>query len=212
MNKLDVNPPAITISHASFPDLQPARRLIVLVPSLDVDSASLTRRVWELANVTGAHIQFLSLYSDVTQEPGLRRELVTMAAMVKDDMVSAEAVAVFGKDWVDVVKTRSHIGDVVVCLADHRVGLSRRLLSQILQSDLRLPLFILSDLNPRSDSRSTWQSHFASWVGSAAIVLGFFFLQAKMEPLATDWMHTALLMISILVEFWMILGWNSLFE
>lgn len=212
MNKLDLTPPAITLTPASFPDHQPARRLIVLVPSLEFDSASLARRVWELANVTGAHIQFLGLYSDSTQELGLRRELVTMAAMVKDDVVSAEAVVVFGKDWVDVVKTRAHYGDVIVCLAGHRVGLPRRRLSQILQSDLSLPLFILAELNPRNDFRLNWRSQVAAWMGSAAIIFGFFLLQVRINPLATNWTHAAMLIASILVECWMILGWNSLFE
>jgi len=114
MNKLDVSPPALTVSPASFSSLEPVRRLIVLVPTLEADLILVTRRVWELANTTDAHVQFLGLYSDPSQEPSLRRELVTMSAMVNDGRVSAEADAVFGKDWVDVVKTYYQAGDMVV--------------------------------------------------------------------------------------------------
>ena len=54
-----------------------------------------------------AHVQFLGLYSDPAQEPqSAARQLVTMSAMVNDGRVSAEADVVFGKDWVEVVKTR----------------------------------------------------------------------------------------------------------
>ena len=122
MNKIDVSPPALTISPASFPDPRPVRRLIVLVPSLEIDSILITRRVWELANTTGARVQFLGLYSNPAQEPSLRRELITMSAMVNNGNVSAKAEVAFGKNWFDIVKTRFQTGDMVVCLAQHRVG------------------------------------------------------------------------------------------
>ncbi len=211
MNKIDVSPPALTISPASFPDPRPVRRLIVLVPSLEIDSILITRRVWELANTTGARVQFLGLYSNPAQEPSLRRELITMSAMVNNGNVSAKAEVAFGKNWFDIVKTRFQTGDMVVCLAEHRVGVSRRLLSQMLQSDLNVPLYILSDLYPQGNLHSKWLPQIAAWAGSIAVILGFFFLQARINHLANDWPYTALLLISIPIEFWMILGWNSLF-
>lgn len=211
MNKLDVSPPVITVSPASFPGLRPARRLIVLVPTLEFDSAPIIRRVWELARATGAQVLFLSLYTDRTQEPSLRRGLVTMAAMVKDGKVSTEAEAVFGKDWLEVVRTRTQPGDTIICLEEHQVGFPHRPLSQVLQSNVDLPLYILSGLSPRGNSHPNRSSQIAAWIGSAVIILGFFLLQIKMDPLAQDWTHTALLMISILIEFWTIWLWNSLF-
>ncbi len=141
----------------------------------------------------------------------MRRGLVTMAAMVKDDKISTEAQAIFGKDWLDAVRAHAQTGDTVVCLAEHHVGLQHRPLSQILQSNVDLPLYILSDLSPRGNSRPNRLPQLAAWIGSAAIILGFFLLQIKMGPLAQDWAHTALLMISIFVEFWTIWFWNSLF-
>jgi len=212
MNKLDVSPPALTVSPASFPNPEPVRRLIVLVPSLEADLFLVTHSVWELANTTDAHVQFLGLYSDPSQEPSLRRELVTMSAMVNDGRVSAEADAIFGKNWVDVVKTRYQAGDMVVCFAEQRVGLSRKPLSQILQSELNVPLYILSDLYPQNDSHSNWTSQIAVWAGSIAIILGFLVFQAKIDHLAKDWSLTVLLLLSIPFEIWLILVWNSLFK
>jgi hypothetical protein len=212
MNKLDVIPPDLTISSASFPSPEPVRRLIVLVPTLEADLTLVTRRVWELANATDAYIQFLGLYSDPVQEPHLRRELVTMSVMVNDGRVTAEADVMFGKDWVDVVKTRVQAGDMVVCFAEQCVGLSRRPLSQILQSKLNVPLYILSDLYPQNDSRSNWPSQIAAWAGSIAIILGLFVFQAKIDHHAKDWTHTLLLLFSIPFEIWLIWVWNSLFE
>lgn len=203
----------MAVTPASFPTLQSARRLIVLVPSLELDPAPLARRVWELAtsNPKGAHVQFLSLYNDPTQESSLKRELVIMAAMVRDDRVSAEAVSVFGKDWADVVRSHVQNGDTVICLAEHRVGFSHKPLSQILQSDPHLSLYILSGLYSHSGTRSNLPSHLAAWVGSATIILGFSLLQIRMVSPAKDWVYSVFLLLSILIEFWMIWGWNSLF-
>jgi len=211
MNKLDVRPPALKVSSAPSPRPEPARRLIVLIPSLEANLTAIARRVWELANTTATQIQFFGLYSDPAQEPSLRRELITMSAMVNNGIVSAKAEAALGKDWVDEVRKRYQAGDMIVCLAEHRVGLSRKPLSQMLQSELNVPLYILSDLYPQNTSHTNWIPKIAAWAGSIAIILGCTLLQASMVPLAEDWAHTALLLISIPIEFWMILGWNSLF-
>ncbi|HET7144595.1 MAG TPA: hypothetical protein VFI68_11290 [Anaerolineales bacterium] len=211
MNKLDVSPHTFTLSPASPSDPNPGRRLIVLVSSLEADLTTATHRVWKLANATGSRVQFLGLYSDPMQEPRLRRELITMSAMVRDGRVSAEIDVIFGNDWVDVVKTHFQAGDTVVCFAEQREGPSCKPLSQILQSNLDVPLYILSDLYPRDDSHSNWPAQIAVWTGSIAIILGFFILQVKIDHFEKDWIHFALLLLTIPAEVWMIWVWNSLF-
>jgi len=224
MNKLDTKHPSLTLSSTTQPapwtrshrpDVrsgeprpQPARRLIVLVPFLESDLSAVTRRVWELANATGARVQFLGLYSDAIQELSLRRQLANMSAMVNDGKVSAEAEVILGNDWVEILKPRWQIGDLVVCFAEQRVGLLRKPLSQVLLSDLNVPLFILSDLY--HDPHSNWPKQIAAWMGSIAIIVGFFVLQLKIDHLAKDW-TIVLQLLSVLVEFWMIWVWNSLF-
>ncbi len=212
MNEVDNNLSALAESHASFPDLQPARRLLVLIPSIEADLTTITRRVWELADAIGVRVLFLGLYSDPSHESGLRRELVTMCAMVKDERVSASAEVLFGKDWVDVVRTHFQTGDMVVCLAEQRVGLSHKPLSQILQSELQLPIYILSDLYPQKDLHPKWITQFLAWTGSVAIIFAFFLLQIRIDHLAKDWAHIVLLLFTIPAEVLIIWGWNSFFE
>lgn len=210
MNKLDSKYETLSISSASQADLESARRLIVLVPSLEVDLTAVTRRVWELANATGSHVQFLGLYDNPEQESSLRRQLVTMSAMVRDGKVSAEVDVIFGKDWVDAVKTRFRSDDTVMCFAEQRVGSSARPLSQVLQSELNVQLYILSGLYPRNNTQLNWPSEIAAWMGSIAIIFGFFLLQVKVNHLTQDWMHVLLLLLSIPAEITIIWGWNSL--
>ena len=220
MNKPDSKLRSLILSSASQSDpsirsgqrLEPAHRLIVLMPYLEADLTPAARRIWELANVMGARVQLIGLYTDAAQEPSLRRGLVTVSAMVNDGKVSAETEIIFGKDWVEAVKSRWQPGDLVVCFAEQRMGLLRKPLSQILQTDLDVPLFIFSRLYPQNDSRSNWAAQIAAWAGFIAIIFGFFLLQIKIDHLAKDWTHIILPMLSIPVEVWLIWVWNSLFE
>lgn len=211
MNKQNYKHQALTLSSASQPDLEPAHRLIVLVSSLEADLTAVTHRVWELASVTGAHIQFLGLCNDAAQEPGLRRSLVTMSAIANYGSVSAESEAIVGKDWVDAVKSRWQAGDMVVCLAEQRTGWRQRPLSQILQSDLDVPLYVLSGLTPENEPRSNWPTRAAAWIGFIAIILGFFILQVEISQLPKNW-TIVLELLSTTVEFWLIWVWNNLFK
>ena len=210
MTRLNYEHQAFTIPIASQPDPEPAHRLIVLVPSLEVDLIVVTQRVWELANATGAHIKFISLCNDAAQEPSLRRELATMSAIVKDGNISAEAEVVSGRNWVEVVKTRRQAGDIVVCCAEQRAGLMQRPLSQILQSDLDMPLYILTGLYSQNVSHSNRLTQIFAWIGFIAILAGFFLLQVKIDQLAKDW-TTVLQLLTTAIEFWLIWAWNNLF-
>jgi hypothetical protein len=210
MTRLNYEHQAFTIPIASQPDPEPARRLIVLVPSLEVDLIVVTQRVWELANATGAHVKFISLCNDAAQEPSLRRELATMSAIVKDGNISAEAEVVSGRNWVEVVKTRRQAGDIVVCCAEQRAGLMQRPLSQILQSDLDMPLYILTGLYSQNVSHSNRLTQIFAWIGFIAIIVGFFLLQVKIDQLAKDW-TTVLQLLTTAIEFWLIWVWNNLF-
>jgi len=210
MTRLNYEHQALTIPIASQPDPEPARRLIVLVPSLEADLTAVTQRVWELANATGAHIKFISLCNDATQEPSLRRGLATISAMVKAGNVSAESEVVAGKNWVEAVKIRRQTGDMVVCCAEQRAGLMQRPLTQILQSDLDMPLYILSGLYPQNDLHSSWLTQTFAWIGFFAIILGFFMLQIKIDQLAKAW-TIILQLLTTAIEFWLIWAWNNLF-
>jgi len=189
----------------------PAGRLIVLVP-FDSDYAAATRRIWELAVATCTRVLFLGLCQDMAEEPSLRRQLVTISALVGDGRVVAEAKVEIGTNWVNAVKRNYQAGDMIVCFAEQRAGVFHRTLSQILESNLGATVYILSDLYPRSASRSNWLSQIIVWTGSFGILAGFFWLQVRISQLPKDPAQTVLLILSAAVEIWLIWVWNSLFS
>ena len=214
MNKLDTtfqnSSSKVSLSYDSV--VTTARSLVVLVPNADLDYAIATRRVWELEIELRAHILFVGLCKDTTEESSLRRQLVTMAAMVQDGNASAEVKVKVGNNWIEVVKSDRQIGDVIVCFAEQRAGLFFRPLSQILQSNLNMPVYILSGLYPPDPSRIDILSILRLWIGLLGIVAGSFLLQIRIIALPRDWSQTTLLLLSVTAELWLIWVWNNLFS
>lgn len=210
MIKLDTNPTSLTYPIDSHEGLETIHRLIVLVPT-DWDSRAVTRRLWELARTLGAHIQFLGLCKDAEQEPGLRRGLVTIASLLQDDGVCVDVKVEFGTDWVEAVKRIYQPGDMIVCFAEQRAGLLHRPLSQILRSNLKAMVYILSGSYPQTRTGPNWLSQILAWTGPLAILVLAFLLQVRITSLPQDWAQTSLLILSVIGEVWLIWFWNSLF-
>jgi hypothetical protein len=126
--------------------------------------------------------------------------------------VCAEVNVEIGMNWVDVVKRNYQRGDMIVCFAEQRVGLLQRPLSQILESNLGTPVYILSGLYPEKHSRSNRLSQLMAWAGSVGIIVGAAFLQIRITSLPQDWAQTTLLILSVFGEVWLIWAWNSLFS
>jgi hypothetical protein len=213
MNKLEspLQTPTFVIDCISDSGHDPDRRLIVLIPAAS-DYTAATRRVWELANSLGARVELLGLCQDEEQEQGLRRQLVTMASLLQDGRVITEFKVEFGTNWVRAVKRNYQSGTIVVCFAEQCTGLLHRPLSQILQSNLNVPLYILSGLHPQNLPQLNWLSQIMAWSGLLGIISGSFLLQVRITSLPPDWAQTTLMILSVIGEIWFIWGWNNLFR
>ncbi len=211
MIKLDTKSVPVTYPDVSYTDLETVHRLIVLIPP-DTNSAAVMHRVWKLANTFGSRILFLSLCEEEAQESSIRRQLVTMSAMVADGRVCAEARVEVGSNWVSAVRSDLHDGDMIVCFAEQRTGLLHRPLSQVLQANLSAPIYILSGLSHQSLSGPGRFAQLLGWTGSIGIIVAAFVLQVQIVSLSQNWVQTSLLILSMLGEIGLIWGWNTLFS
>src|SRR5215216_1615877 len=211
MIKLNLKHQPLTVSYAPQSDPRPAHRLMVPIPNPEADLNAVAHRVWELASATGADVKFLGLCNDATQEPSLRRMLVTITAMVNDDNVYAESEVIYGRDWVGAIKSRVQPGDTVVCWYEKETGLLQKTIGPILQRDLNVPIYLLSGVQQKEVSHSNWLTQLTAWIGFLAILIGFFFLQVKIEHLAQAG-TTILQLFALAVEFSLIWFWNNLFK
>ena len=209
MNTPNTDTQVSSLAIDGSPAEHPCSHLIVLLPN-DFDDSALTRKIWEIANLSSARIQLFSLYQDAAQEPGLRRKLVTMASLLHHGNVTADWNIRFGTNWVEFVKQNSHPQDLIVCCADQYTGLLQRPLSQILQSTLKNPVYILPSLAARTPSPANWVHELLAWIGSLAILVAALLLQIQIISIAKDSVQTILLILSVLAEIALVGGWNSL--
>ena len=87
----------------------------------------------------------------------------------------------------------------------------RRVLHEVLRSQLEAPIYILSADQPIKNSKPKLLSQASFWLGSLAIISGFLWLEVKIVQLPQDWTHNLLLYLCVLVEVGILLLWNSIF-
>src|ERR1044071_8064020 len=131
MTQIDTISSALTSEPAALSTLEPARRLIILIPDLESDYTPAIQRIWELANAQHASVILLGLYKDTGQELSLRRSLITVGAMIQNGDVVTEVHVEMGRNWVDAVNRHYQPGDLIVCFAEQRTGLLHKPVSQI---------------------------------------------------------------------------------
>lgn len=200
---------SFNVSDPDIARLGSESRFIVPVSSAEHDITAVARRVWELANITGSHIEFLGLCREATQEQELRRALITASAIANCGKVSTGTRMLFGKDLLTLIKTNIQPTDIVVCWDEQTSAFSQRTLNQLLRSDPDLSLYVLSGIEPPSRPRIAWTVQLTAWLGFIAIIVSFFILQVKISQTATD-ITTLLLLLTTAVEFWLITVWNNL--
>src|SRR6187549_3211163 len=100
MNILDTNLQNQSFATVTAPlvDMVPAHRFLVLLPT-EADYSTVAQRIWELAHDAGASVEFLGLCRDAAEEPGLRRRLITLAALVYDGRIATDIKVETGTNW-----------------------------------------------------------------------------------------------------------------
>jgi hypothetical protein len=188
---------------ASLSDLKSGRRLLVLFPPFDINLPAFAQRVWELAKATGLHILLLAQFDEAQKESKLRRDVITLSAMLKNENILVESNVLFGRDLIHLIRNHLHKGDIVVRVAEHKIN--------SLESQIDSQIYILSGLVPKKDSNSNLFLQLTSITGSLAIIVGFFFLQTRIIDLTKDGVRTLFLLISLPIGFGLLWAWNSLF-
>ncbi len=211
MTKLDSTPPSLTYPSAPHFDRGPTNRLIVLFPAQAADSPNQSRRIWEIATSFGLNVLLLSLCDDYYEESQLRRQLITMAALIGDSHICADIKIEHGSDWLRSVKKIYRSGDVIACYAGQRVGLMQKPLHEVLRLQWDATIYVLSADRPIKNSKPKLLSQAAFWLGALAIVGGFLWLEVQLVQLPQDWAHNLLVYLCVFVEIGLLLLWNSMF-
>ena len=188
-------------------NLVAVRRLVVLIPNLDVDEAELAREIWKLAFPPELAVLLLGLCPNVNEEPRVRRRLVTIAALTRDTKVSVEIQLEFGRTWIRKLKSFLEAGDIVVCHAEQRAGIWRQPLELEL-ARLNIPILTLKGFIP-SMHKSSFLHESVFWLVSIAVLFVFFLFQIRILQISEEWVRDILLSLSVLIEFGLVWVWSN---
>ncbi|HNO31514.1 MAG TPA: hypothetical protein PKI78_06980 [Anaerolineales bacterium] len=213
MNNIQMNFPTSETNSASLSDLQTAPRLIVLVPEFETDAAIVARKIREVAKNLETRVQLIGLSKDAAHEPGVRRRLVTLSALVEDHALFVEARVEIGSSWLNAISPHWRPGDVLVCFSEQHADAGFQPMHQILKSNLNAPVYVLSGIQLQIDStRPAWLNSILAWGGSIGLIVAFFWLQSKLMQPAQSGLATVLLYGSLIAEAGSIWFWNDLFK
>ena len=212
MIKSDPAFPVLSLPVTPVSELKTPRRLIVLIPDAEADYSPVMQRIWELARSLESRVLFLGLCRDETEQPRLRRALVTMSALLQDNWVNTEAKIELGTNWLQAIKSNWQVDDVIACFSGQQVGFAHRPLRQILESNLKATVYVLEGLYVSRPSRSKWLSTVSVWTVSLSIIAGFFWLQVEITQLHDELARNILIATTLLLELGSLWGWNSMFS
>lgn len=181
----------------------PPRRLVVLIPDQDVNEADLARHLWTWAET--AELDILLLGS-ITQgdEAYVRRRLTNIASFLRNGRIRVETTLRHQNRWEPALQESSRPGDLLVCHAEQRIsynGLKKYPLSEVLLTTFNKPVYVLKGFYP--GLRVELSLPIGRWISAVVpiiIIIGFFFLQIRIDIDKTGWIGKILFMLSILIE------------
>ena len=192
--------------------IHPTRRLVVLVPSVDMDEIRIAREVWEMASPQKLSVLLLGMCSDTSEEYRLRRRLINLAAVIRDPRVSVEFQIEYGRNWLRGVRSVLADGDVILCHEEQSAGLRHRSLINKLRA-LHVPVWSLSGILPSNPAPPyRWLSRIAFWFVAIAFLAGFSYLQTQIDTITEVPAKDVLLCLSVLVELGSLYALNVIFN
>ncbi len=189
------------------------RRLVVLVPDRDLDDVTLSREAWSLASQGSHEILYLTVIQDPERESRARRRLITLAAITRDAQTRVEAQVCFEPSYIKAVKNACQDGDMLVCLAGHKVsnGFRKRLPLEIaLVDSLHMPVILLTGIyqEPEEKTRDGLRAALY-WSVTLAILALFTWFEMAITQAASNWVGQLLLIVMILLEALTVVVWTA---
>jgi hypothetical protein len=187
------------------------RRLVILVPDVDLDEGALSRRVWTLAAADRLAVLYLGLSRSDVEAPRARRRLASLAALTRDDWVNVNTALAVEVDWLDALGPVLQSGDLIVCHTEQTLrGWGGPLplgnhLCQHLQKPVHLleGFYAVDPLTPASPL-----GRFIFWGGSVVILAAAFWLQVQISALPKNWAEGTLMALSVVAECGLIGLWS----
>lgn len=178
------------------------RRLVVLIPSEQIDESALIQQVLKIAQPHKTQVVFVALNSNRVKDEAVRRRLGLMAARVRGSIVSYTQVLP-DTLWLDAIRKVIGTGDAVVMPA----GMSSEL--EIGLAKLNLPACLLPDLYPSLATRLLrGLGRLLFEVTPLLIIAAFLWLQIQVSAQTAGAANTMLTALTMVIELGLLVLWS----
>ncbi len=184
----------------------PAARLLVLVPDGELPIVDLAQHIWALAAAAGSAVLLVGLADGPEREAHTRRTLAELQSHTQFDPVPVSIRVACVPDWVTAVKHLRRPGDQVVVFAEQEApagvwGWRRQPLAQALETQLRVPAYVVTDVAlPAAPRPSRWVAA-ARWALSLVVIAVFFGVQAAVQSAMPGGTGSLVLVLLVIIEF-----------
>jgi hypothetical protein len=123
--------------------LSNAKRLIVLVPDLNVDETALGRRIWDIAKPARIDVMYLCVVRHWGDELQATHKLAQLLSITNDPMFRTEILVKAEISWFKAIREIQRPGDLIIC--DSSLVLPRRIFwrkpfTRVLSTRLQIPV------------------------------------------------------------------------
>jgi len=206
-----IRPETLDLRGAGLPvDTGNEGRVLVVVTAVSKE-AELASRIRLLAEGGDIPVLLFGACRSEDQLPGLRRDLTTTAAFLRNQGVAVTLTATHGSGWLRELRSALRAGDRVACYAEGGRGPGRQPLIDVLAEALGHTVYDLSGIDEVAGPGLSRLKQAALWAGNLLILAGFGVLQARIAGGVQGSMQTALLVFLLFPEVAVLLGWNALF-
>ena len=188
-------------------------RLVVPVPSSDLDEAAFGQLVWRLATGADFGVLLLAKVREPQEELMIRRRLTTLAALMRRRLRPVETAVVYESTWIRAVRQVRRPGDVVVCPAKEprAGGRARRTLADKVVVEVKMPVYLLDEFRPDLDPRPTFRLvRILAWAAPLSLLAIFGGVQIQIVIQTQGWLQTLLLVTTVGLELVTLVGAESL--
>ena len=126
--------------------LSNAKRLIVLVPDLDMDEIAFGRRIWDIARPARIDVTYLCVVRHWGDEIQATHTLAKLLSITKDPMIRTETVVKAEISWEKAIKEIQRPGDLIICDASQAIPnriFRRKPLNKGLSNMLQMPVITI---------------------------------------------------------------------
>jgi hypothetical protein len=187
------------------------RRLVVLVPDMDVDEASLATRIWSMAAPRHMQVLFLGTLRHEQERYRARRRLALIAAITRDRATHVESQLVLSADSLAAALAVCQPGDIFVCHSEQMVSSWKSKpipLAQKLLSVVNAPIYVLSGFYPNLGNEGPNWMRALTWLPPMLLVIVGFAVQVRLAQATSGWLQTAVLGLSVIAEFVLVAAWE----